>query len=137
MRIGQDPSANAQHHRPVPLHERGEGKLRGFVATGQESLEKLSIGESAQALRLKKDLDLPGNRSSVWLQHRPGPRSSAALFRMVLQPFYAGRGADRSRFVGMTSKQFQSGVALPQDGFGINAQPAVQNAWHRRRENRR
>ncbi len=136
VRIGQNPPADAQHHRSVTLHERGKGKLGRFVATGQESLQKLSVGESAQALRLKKDLNLPRNRASVWLRHRPGPRSCCRSLPNGLATILCRQGRWPFPICGNDLKAISTRCrASP--GWVRDQRPASgAEGWHRRRENR-
>ena len=44
--VAQELSADAQHHRPVPRHERGERRIPGRVAAGGEPLHQLPVGQS-------------------------------------------------------------------------------------------
>ena len=45
--VSQDRPAQAQHHRPVPLDERGEGVLGRLSATGREPFEQLPVRHRA------------------------------------------------------------------------------------------
>ena len=47
MRVAEDLPADAEDHRPVPIHQRREGHLIGPVACGQEPLHELPIREVA------------------------------------------------------------------------------------------
>ena len=43
--IAQDVAADAQDHASVPGHQRLERRLGGLAATGEESIQKLGVGE--------------------------------------------------------------------------------------------
>ena len=45
VRVVEDPTADSQHHRPMPPHQRRERELGRIVATGRELLEELRIGQ--------------------------------------------------------------------------------------------
>src|SRR4051812_38157030 len=45
--VAQDLAANAQDHRPVPLHECRECGLRRRIALGEEPLEQLPVRKGA------------------------------------------------------------------------------------------
>jgi hypothetical protein len=43
VRIAENLPANAQHHRSVPVDERGERDLFGPVSAGQIAVEELAV----------------------------------------------------------------------------------------------
>ncbi len=59
MVIAQELPADAQHHRPVPRHDRGEGGLIGRLAPRGEPLEQLAVGEPGGRAALEERPELP------------------------------------------------------------------------------
>ena len=60
--VAQELSADAQDHRPVARHERGEGGIPGRIAAGGEPLQELAVGQTGDRAALEERLDLPANR---------------------------------------------------------------------------
>ena len=60
--VAQELPADAQHHRPVPGHQRGEGGLAGGVAPRGEPLEELPVGEPRHRAALEERPELPDHR---------------------------------------------------------------------------
>jgi hypothetical protein len=52
--MSQDAPADAEDHRPVPLHQGGEG---GFFSVADESLQQLPVGKCARAQRAEVSQD--------------------------------------------------------------------------------
>jgi hypothetical protein len=55
--IAQELSADAQHHRPVAAHQRGES---GLVVRGREPLEELAIRQPGDRAAREERPELPG-----------------------------------------------------------------------------
>ena len=62
MVIAQELPADAQHHRTVPGHDRGEGGLVGRIAPRDEPLEQLAVGEPGGRAALEERAELPDQR---------------------------------------------------------------------------
>ena len=60
--IVQELPADAQDHRPVPAHERGERRLTGGIAPRGEPLDELTIGQASDGGPIEKRFDLPRDR---------------------------------------------------------------------------
>jgi hypothetical protein len=54
MAIADELSADAEHHRPVSCHHRGEGSLAGRVTPSDESLKQLAVGEPGGRTHLEE-----------------------------------------------------------------------------------
>ena len=59
VRVVQDAPADAQHHRPVPLHQRAEGRLAGLVAARHEPFQQLGVGQPADRPDPEQRLEMP------------------------------------------------------------------------------
>ena len=59
VRIVQDAPADAQHHRPVPLHQRAEGRLAGLITARHEPFQQLGIGQPADRPDPEQRLEMP------------------------------------------------------------------------------
>jgi hypothetical protein len=57
--IAEELSADAQHHRTVPCHERGEGGLGSVIAAAVEPLEELAVGEPRERPAIEERTELP------------------------------------------------------------------------------
>ena len=63
LHVAQELAADAQHHRPVPAHQGGEGGLAGRLApAGGEPLQELPVGEPGHRAALEERLERPGYR---------------------------------------------------------------------------
>ncbi len=69
MVIAQELPADAQHHRPVSRHDRGEGGLIDRLALGGEPLEQLAVGEPGGTSALEERPELPGQRRRCHVGH--------------------------------------------------------------------
>ena len=65
VRIAQDAAADAQHHRPVPLHQLGECLLGRLVPTREESLEQLLVAERPGHAELIEGPQVPVDLSAT------------------------------------------------------------------------
>ena len=69
MLIDKELAADAQHHRPVPSNQRGEGGLAGRAApAGRVPLQKLAIGKPGDRAFLEE-------RSSCRITDPDAPRA--------------------------------------------------------------
>ena len=65
--VAEELPADAQHHRPVARHQRGEGGLAGVIAAGREPLEELAVGEPGDRAALEERPETAGpTMSSPW-----------------------------------------------------------------------
>jgi hypothetical protein len=60
MVVAQELPADAQDHRPMSGHDRGEGGLVGRLAAGGEPLEQFAVGEPGGAAALEERAELSG-----------------------------------------------------------------------------
>ena len=61
MLIAEELPADAEDHRPVARHQRGERRLAGRIAAGEEPLEQLAVGQPGGRAALEERLNLPEN----------------------------------------------------------------------------
>ena len=54
--VGEQPAADAQHHRTVPIHEGLQG---GFVAIGLEPRQKLALIQAGRRPALEQPVNVP------------------------------------------------------------------------------
>ena len=54
--VAQDAPADGQDHRPVPRHQRLEGRR---IALGEEAVEELRVGEPGDGPAAEQAVDLP------------------------------------------------------------------------------
>ena len=70
LRVAQELPADAQHHRPVPRHQRGEGGLAGRLApAGGVPLQELAVGEPGHRAALEERPELPDHGSRCHMRH--------------------------------------------------------------------
>jgi hypothetical protein len=72
VRVAEDLPADAQDHRPVPLHQGREGRLVGVVSPGHESLDELPVGDVADHAELEEGMEpIEGVGSRRSADHSP------------------------------------------------------------------
>ena len=59
VRIIQHAPADAQHHRPMPLHQDREGQLGGLAPVGREPLQELSVRQVPDRPHVEERAELP------------------------------------------------------------------------------
>ena len=59
VRIVQDAPADAQHHRPVPRHQRAEVRFAGLIAARHEPFQQLGVGQPADRPDPEQRLEMP------------------------------------------------------------------------------
>jgi hypothetical protein len=59
MFVAQNRPADAQHQRPVPLHQRSKGHLSRLAGLGSEPLQELPVGQLSSSARIKENPELP------------------------------------------------------------------------------
>ncbi len=74
VRVAQDAAADAQHHRPVPLHQLRERLLRRLVPTRQEPVEQLLVAQRAGHAELVEGPQVPDDFSRRSTAHDDPPR---------------------------------------------------------------
>ena len=63
LRVAQELPADAQDHRPVPRHQRGESGLAGrFTPAGGVPLQELPVRKPGHRAALEERLELPDHR---------------------------------------------------------------------------
>jgi hypothetical protein len=65
--ITQGAAANAQHHRPVPMHQHLKGRL---VLAAEKQAKQLSVGLLAEPLVSGEFADVPDNCPKLRHGHR-------------------------------------------------------------------
>jgi hypothetical protein len=87
MRVAEKPPADAQYHRPVPFHQRGESCLRDSALARRVSVKQLPIREHTMSAGLEERANL-FVEADFWSasRHRPilalvnlTPRSTNSL----------------------------------------------------------
>ncbi len=71
--VGEELPAEAQDHRAVPGHQRGEGGLGvGLVAAVAEAFDELAIGERGGGAAVEQRAELPDDRGCSQMGHARG-----------------------------------------------------------------
>ena len=66
MAVAEDAAADAQHNRPVPPHQRREGRL---VPLRDEALQQLAVGHPGVVVEKQRLAEVPQNIASVAALH--------------------------------------------------------------------
>ena len=67
--VAQELPADAQHHRPVPRHQRGEGGLAGRIAAAVNRSRSWRSVRAGDRAALEERPDLPDNRPRCHMRH--------------------------------------------------------------------
>ena len=57
--VAKELPADAQDHRAVSGHQCGEGRLAGVVASGDEAVEELAVGQAGDRAAVEERAELP------------------------------------------------------------------------------
>ena len=61
--VAQHPPADAQNHRPVPMHQFLERRLGVVASLGDETVQKLSVRQAPDCPLTEQPADLPEPRA--------------------------------------------------------------------------
>ena len=73
VHVTEHAPADAEDHRPVSFHQRGEGQLGGLAVAGREPVEQLPVGQPADRPRGEQRVDRPEGGPAAVSGHRPLP----------------------------------------------------------------
>ncbi len=63
LRVAERPPTDAQHHRPVPMHQLFERRLRVVASRRDEPVQKWPVRQSAERPLAEQTADLPEPRA--------------------------------------------------------------------------
>ena len=82
VRISQDAPADAQDHRPMPLHQGGERLFGRITPLGREPLEQLPIGQVANRPGREEHAKLPHDAAILSCGHGLSPCLGRLMFNV-------------------------------------------------------
>jgi hypothetical protein len=72
--IAYGTAANAQDHRPVPVHDRLEGPRRGVARLRGEAPDQFAIAQAADGPYVVQGVEIAGETRGGCTFHRESPR---------------------------------------------------------------